>query len=117
MKSLHQGFMGPVTSKPNPTYREVCSGMTGHVEVYDCEFDGEEKTYEKLVRHFFSFHDPTTMNQQGNDKGTQYASVIFCYDQKQTEIASRVKAELQELLTKRKVRNYQVIRDFTDWCD
>jgi peptide-methionine (S)-S-oxide reductase len=77
--------MGPTTSAPNPSYREVCSGTTGHVEVYDCEFDGNEETYEQLVRHFFMFHDPTTLNKQGNDRGTQYASVLYCYDQKQVD--------------------------------
>lgn len=75
--------MGPTTSVANPSYRAVCSGTTGHVEVYDCVFDGNEETYEKLVRHFFMFHDPTTLNKQGNDAGTQYASVLYCYDQKQ----------------------------------
>lgn len=134
--------MGPSTSAPNPSYREVCSGTTGHVEVYDCEFDGNEETYEQLVRHFFMFHDPTTLNKQGNDRGTQYASVLYCYDQKQvdrysfdffqsvlqcinyenpstvltngqlpnlqTEIANKVKTELQDLLNKGKIRNYNV---------
>lgn len=57
------GFMGPKTAKPNPTYNEVCSGRTGHVEVYDLVFDGKEDTYESLVRHFYSFHDPTTLNR------------------------------------------------------
>ena len=103
------GFMGPTTSKENPSYREVCSGSTGHVEVYDCVFDGNEETYEQLVRHFFMFHDPTTLNRQGNDQGTQYASVLYCYDQKQTEIANKVKSELQDLVSKGKIRNYKVL--------
>lgn len=59
------GFMGPPGSKANPTYREVCSGQTGHVEVYDMEYAGGDDIYEKLVRHFFMFHDPTTLNRQG----------------------------------------------------
>ena len=75
--------MGPETAKKNPTYREVCTGTTQHVEVYDLKFDGDEKTYESLVKHFFQFHDPTTLNYQGNDRGTQYASAIFYYDSKQ----------------------------------
>jgi peptide-methionine (S)-S-oxide reductase len=100
--------MGPPSAKPNPTYREVCTGRTGHVEVYDCTFEGDELTYEKLVRHFFAFHDPTTLNRQGNDRGTQYASVIFCYDDVQKQIATKVKNELQELVSKGKVSNYQV---------
>jgi peptide methionine sulfoxide reductase MsrA len=53
------------------------------VEVYDFTFNGEAETYENIVKHFFMFHDPTTLNQQGNDRGTQYASAIFCYDSKQ----------------------------------
>jgi len=111
------GFMGGQNA--NPTYREVCGGRTGHVEVYDFTFDGKEDTYEKLVRHLFSFHDPTTADRQGNDRGTQYASAIFCYDEKQKEIATRIKAELQELVKAGKVRNYQektvttAIRDAT----
>lgn len=56
--------MGPEGAKPNPTYREVCSGTTGHVEVYDLEFEGDEGVYEALVRFFFQFHDPTTSNRQ-----------------------------------------------------
>lgn len=93
------GFMNPnIGSKPNPTYKEVCTGKTGYVEVYDMEMhadDANEEAFEKLVRHFFSFHDPTTMNHQGNDHGTQYASTIFYYDNKQKEIANKVAKELQ----------------------
>lgn len=70
------------------------------------EFDGDEQTYEQLVKHFYMFHDPTTKDRQGNDRGTQYASAIFCYDDKQVEIATRVTAELQELLKKGKVQGY-----------
>lgn len=109
------GFMGPESAKANPTYREVCSGKTGHVEVLDVEWqdiegkDGAE-TYENLIRFFFSFHDPTTFNRQGNDVGTQYASVIFVYDQLQLEIANRVIGELQELVNNKKVPRYQSVR-------
>eukprot|EP01041_Mallomonas_annulata_P008411 gene8411-17332_t len=94
------GFMGPPSAKPNPSYREVCSGRTGYVEVYDFTFDGDYKTYEDLIRHFFSFHDPTTKDKQGNDIGTQYSSVIFYYDEKQKMIAEKVKVELQSYLDK-----------------
>ncbi|KAJ1419799.1 peptide methionine sulfoxide reductase MsrA [Ochromonadaceae sp. CCMP2298] len=92
------GYMGPPGSKENPTYREVCSGKTGHVEVYDFEFDGDDSTFEDLCKHFFMWHDPTSMNRQGNDRGTQYASAIFCYDQAQMDIANKVKLEVQALL-------------------
>jgi peptide-methionine (S)-S-oxide reductase len=95
--------MGPADAKANPSYKEVCSGATGHVEVYDLEFSGGEEMFEKLVKFFFQFHDPTTFNKQGNDSGTQYASVIYCYDAKQMDIASRVKDELQQLLNDGKI--------------
>ena len=100
---MHPSMNAP----PNPSYRQVCSGITGFVEVYDCEFDGNEQTFESLLRHFFSFHDPTTLNRQGNDQGSQYGSHIFCYDEKQTEIANRVKNEVQELINSGKIRAYQ----------
>lgn len=97
------GFMGPESAPANPTYREVCSGETGHVEVYDFEFQGGAEYYERLVKFFFQFHDPTTANRQGNDRGTQYASVIYCYNDEQFEIATRVKKELQHLLKTNKL--------------
>ena len=94
------GFMGPKDAPANPTYKEVCSGYTGHVEVYNCEYTGGADYYEKLVRFFFQFHDPTTHRRQGNDVGSQYASVIYCYDTAQSAIANKVKDELQALLDK-----------------
>ena len=95
---LIQGFMGPEGSKENPTYKEVCEGTSGHVEVFHFTYKGGEEMYEQIVRFFFQFHDPTTLNRQRNDKGTQYASVIYCQDAKQIAIASRVREELQALL-------------------
>ncbi len=100
------GFMGPKHAKRNPSYREVCSGRTGHVEVFDFAFSGGAEYYSQLVHYFFQFHDPTTLNRQGNDKGTQYASVIYCYDQQQFEIATRVKHKLQQLLNEQKLNCY-----------
>lgn len=97
------GFMGPENAPANPTYRQVCNGDTGHVEVYDFEFSGGPAYYEELVKFFFQFHDPTTFNRQGNDRGSQYASVIYCYSDQQVEIATKVKNELQDLLNKRKL--------------
>lgn len=90
------GFMGPNSAPANPSYEAVCSGRTGHVEVYDFTFTGEAAYYEALVRFFFQFHDPTTQD-------SQYASVIYCYDQQQFDIATRVKAELQTILDQRKL--------------
>ena len=68
------GFMGG--AKKYPTYREVCGGRSGHVEVYDMEYDGQESTFENILKFFFSFHDPTTVDQQGNDRGSQYVSML-----------------------------------------
>ena len=105
------GFMGPPGSKANPSYREVCTGKTGHVEVLEADFAdpqgiGRAVVYEQLLRHFFMFHDPTTMNRQGNDVGTQYASVIFVHDSMQQKIAENVKASLQEHVAAGRIRNY-----------
>ncbi len=83
----------------NPKYREVCTGTTTHVEVLHFRFDNTVVSYEELVRFFFTFHDPSIKNKQGNDKGTQYASVIFFHNEKQKETATRVKQTVQELMS------------------
>ena len=100
------GFMNPdPNGMKNPSYRQVCSGSTGHVEVLDVELNEPvEKNFEELIKFFFMFHDPTTKNRQGNDAGTQYGSVIFCGDDKQKVIASRVKDELQKAVDGQVVR-------------
>lgn len=108
------GFMSPSpAAKKNPTYREVCTGTTSYVEVYDLEFDGSEDSYRSLCKFFFMFHDPTTFNRQGNDRGTQYASAIFYYDDKQKEIANEVLDEVQKFVNEGKVR-YQEGKVTTD---
>lgn len=66
----------------NPTYQEVCSGNSGHIEVFHMRFNPFLVRYKDLVRHFFTFHDPTIQDQQGSDKGQQYTSAIFYHDQK-----------------------------------
>ena len=99
------GFMGPNTAKANPSYEEVCRGNSGHVEVYYFEYTGGPKAYEQLVKYFYQFHDPTTMNKQGNDSGTQYASVIYVYDKIQEDIANQVKKDLQSLIDQNKLKN------------
>jgi peptide-methionine (S)-S-oxide reductase len=98
------GFMGPSHAKENPIYRDVCSGQTGHVEVYDFSYEGDIDTFELLCQHFFSFHDPTTVNRQGNDVGTHYASVIYCYTEDQMKVAQKVKQDFQHLLDKKVAR-------------
>jgi len=92
--------------KPDPSYREVCTGSTGHVEVLNVEMKNPDKDFQELIKFFFMVHDPTTKNAQGNDVGTQYASVIFCSDDKQTKIATKVKEDLQKAIDNRKVTSY-----------
>ena len=79
---------------PNPTYRQVCGGDTGHVEVVRITFDPDQISYRELLDVFFSVHDPTTLNRQGNDVGEQYRSVIFYTDVEQQRIAEDVIAEM-----------------------
>jgi peptide-methionine (S)-S-oxide reductase len=105
IKSCQVGFMSP-EAKPrirNPDYRQVCSGASGHVEVLQVELHEPEKHFEELIRFFFMFHDPTTQNQQGNDRGFQYASWIFCGDDAQSKIATKVRDELQTAIQNRSV--------------
>ena len=73
------GYMGGHTT--NPTYKEICNGDTGHAEVIRVEFDDSQISFSELLLVFFKTHDPTTLNRQGNDVGTQYRSVIFFADQ------------------------------------
>lgn len=82
---LTSGFSGG--SIPNPTYKEVCTGNTGHAEVLKIDFDPAIISYSELLDIFFAIHDPTTLNRQGNDIGTQYRSVIFTLNSKQKELA------------------------------
>lgn len=78
----------------NPGYREVCTGRTGHAEVARIYYDPSVITFEQLVTVFFHTHDPTTLNRQGADRGTQYRSAIFYHDAEQKEIAERVMQEI-----------------------
>jgi peptide-methionine (S)-S-oxide reductase len=79
---------------PNPTYGQVCSGQTGHAEAIQVEFDPDVISYEDLLHVFFKLHDPTTLNRQGADVGTQYRSAIYYHDEEQKAIAERVKREV-----------------------
>ncbi len=80
---------------PNPTYERVSSGTTGHAESVRIVFDPGKLAYADLLRYFFRLHDPTTLNRQGNDRGTQYRSVIFITSEQQREIAEQIKKEVQ----------------------
>jgi peptide methionine sulfoxide reductase msrA/msrB len=80
----------------NPTYRDVCSGTTGHAEAVEVEYDPDVTSFEDLARLFFETHDPTQVNRQGPDIGTQYRSAVFYLDDGQKEVAERLIALLEE---------------------
>ncbi len=82
--------------RPNPTYENVCTGATGHAEVVDITYDANSITLEDILDIFFEIHDPTTLNQQGADKGTQYRSVIYYADEEQKKIIQACIAKQQE---------------------
>lgn len=90
--NVTSGYSGGTTK--NPTYEEVCAGQSGHVEVVQIEFDPMAISYEQLLEVFFLTHNPTTLNRQGNDIGTQYRSVIFYHDDAQRVEAERVKTKI-----------------------
>ncbi|WP_461077771.1 peptide-methionine (S)-S-oxide reductase MsrA [Spirosoma flavus] len=82
--------------KVDPTYKEVCTGTTGHAECVEVTYDPSKITYAELLEAFFRSHDPTTLNRQGNDVGTQYRSVIFYHNDEQKQLAETAKAELNK---------------------
>ena len=86
VKSVIPGYTGG--KRPNPTYEQVSTGATGHAEAVKIVFDLSEVSYEELLQVFFATHDPTTLNRQGNDVGTQYRSAVFYTDEKQKDIAN-----------------------------
>ena len=88
VNSVISGYSGGEVE--NPSYQEVCTGKTGHAEAVQIEFDPSVVPFSKLLEIFFATHDPTTLNRQGNDVGTQYRSVIFYHNQKQKETAETV---------------------------
>lgn len=92
VESVTSGFSGGTIK--NPSYKEVCNGTTGHAEVCKIVFDPAKISFEEMLAAFWKSHDPTQLNRQGNDRGTQYRSVIFYTDEKQKQLAEKYKKEL-----------------------
>jgi len=91
IEKVVSGYMGGRIK--NPTYPEICTGMTGHAEIVQIHFNPEIISFETLCKVFFTTHDPTTLNQQGADRGTQYRSVIFYHSDEQKIVAEKVATE------------------------
>ena len=94
VESVISGYSGGIT--PNPTYKQISTGKTGHVEVCKIAYNPDIISYEELLKYFWESHDPTTLNRQGNDIGTQYRSVIYYVDDKQKEIAKAYRKRISE---------------------
>ncbi len=97
VSSVVSGYSGGHVD--NPSYEQVSTGRTGHAEVCQIQYDPDQISYESLLEVFFNTHDPTTLNRQGNDIGTQYRSVIFYHSERQRETAERVKSDLDKSRT------------------
>jgi peptide-methionine (S)-S-oxide reductase len=93
VESVASGYAGG--RRPNPTYEQVCTGVTGHAEVVQVTFNPDEISYRDLLGVLFTIHDPTTLNRQGNDVGTQYRSVVFYHSPEQERAVREVIAELE----------------------
>ncbi len=94
VESVVSGYSGGKVK--NPTYREVCTGLTGHAEVVQVKFNQEVISYEEILEIFWNTHDPTTLNRQGNDEGPQYRSVVFYHNEQQKKIAEQYKEQLSK---------------------
>jgi peptide-methionine (S)-S-oxide reductase len=95
VKSVMPGYSGGKVE--NPSYDDVCTGRTGHAEAAQIDFDPDVISFEKLLDVFWHTHDPTTLNRQGNDVGTQYRSAIFYHNEKQKAIAEKSKRDLESM--------------------
>ena len=109
VESVKPGYSGGHVR--NPTYQEVCTGNTGHAEVVQITFDPEIVSFEEILEVFFVTHDPTSLNRQGNDVGTQYRSVIFYHSEKQKQTAFKV----IELLEKEKTYGKSIVTEIASF--
>ena len=99
-------------NSPKTTYKEVCSGNTNHAEVVKLDFDEKIISYEKILKTFFQIHDPTTLNSQGPDFGTQYRSEIFFLNDNQKEIAKKVLKDVNVRLSGRVVTKISLLKNY-----
>ena len=99
-------------NSPNTNYREVCTGTTNHAEAVKLEFDPKVITYEQIIKRFFEFHDPTTLNSQGPDFGTQYRSEIFYLNHDQKNIAQKVVDDVNKKLSGKVVTKLSELKNY-----
>ena len=99
-------------NSPNTNYREVCTGTTNHAEAVKLEFDPKVISYEEIIKKFFEFHDPTTLNSQGPDFGTQYRSEIFYLNDNQKKIAKKVLKDTNERLSGKVVTKISLLKNY-----
>ncbi len=99
-------------NSPTTTYKEVCTGDTNHAEVVKLDFDEKIITYEKILKTFFQIHDPTTLNSQGPDFGTQYRSEIFYLNENQKKIAEKVLNDINERLSGKVVTRISLLKNY-----
>ena len=104
------GYCGGNRTKTS--YKEVCTGETNHAEVVKLDFDPEIISYEKIIKYFFEFHDPTTLNSQGPDFGTQYRSEIFYLNDKQKVMAERILNEENKKLSGKVVTKISAVKNY-----
>lgn len=102
IEKCESGYSGADDADPNPNYDKVCTGRSGHTEVIRLHFDPETISFRKILAVFFAIHDPTTLNQQGNDIGPQYRSVVYYHDEQQKQVAEKF---IEDLTTRKIFKN------------
>ena len=110
VKKTEVGYCGG--NKPETTYKEVCTGTTNHAEVVKLEFDPKIISYEEILNYFFDIHDPTTLNSQGPDFGTQYRSEVFYLNNNQKKIAEKIIEKENQKLSGKVVTKLSILKNY-----